>query len=397
MLTLNVIRDENDQVITGVVNGEKFSVPFSDEVYKNLLIQKEALNAVETSEEYDKWVDSVKVSLSTQTLDVITTACKDLVRDETGYYRVKVEEADGTVTTSKKAVPSQLVSVILESAEKGIDPTPIVKAWIRFLRNPNFTPSKAELFARYITATIVDWEEKERLIQEEGFVDAKAELRATYNDVAITQEGLIVGKKYAELLNEGWEIDKETNKAVKTPLHGKTQDSIDPVTGKITKGEFIQPEFNEELTFIPPVMGTRGDEFFCDSNKGHVIKVGAKHTLEDWSYVNCNDDRSCVKGLHIGGWQYVQCYKNLKAQLLECFVDPAEIGAICDIYRGDGAMRVREYFIFGATEGRNKGIYHSSKYAAMKDAEWEAYKKEAVAKSNKLIAKLNQDVEDLGL
>lgn len=44
----------------------------------------------------------------------------------------------------------------------------------------------------------------------------------------------------------------------------------------------------------------------------------------------------------------------------------------------DGALREKEYFIYGAVEGRTKGIYHSSKYAAIKDTEWEAFKAEAV-------------------
>jgi hypothetical protein len=298
---------------------------------------------------------------------------------------------------SKKSVPQAIVNVILESVEKDIDPTPIVKAWIRFLRNPNFTPRKSELFARYLTATIVDEEEKIRLIEEEGYVDSKAELRATYNDVAITQEGLIVGKKYAQLLTEGWEIDQETNKAVRKKMPYMAKPTVDQHTGEITEGGIADGTFNEDLVFQPPVMGTSGDPFYCGQQKGHAIRVGQKHTLEDWSYVNTNDDRSCVKGLHIGGWQYVQFYKSLNAQLLECFVDPAEIGAVCDIRRGgDGAMRVREYFIYGATEGRNKGIYHSSHYAKMKDNEWEDYKADAIEKSNKLMGDLKEDQEDLG-
>jgi hypothetical protein len=105
-----------------------------------------------------------------------------------------------------------------------------------------------------------------------------------------------------------------------------------------------------------------------------------------------------VKGLHVGGWRYVSSYKGLNCQLLECFVDPAEIGAICDVSAySDGAIRVREYFVFGAVEGRNKGIYHSSKYAAMKDAEWATYKAEAIANSNKLAKQVATDAEELGL
>ena len=89
------------------------------------------------------------------------------------------------------------------------------------------------------------------------------------------------------------------------------------------------------------------------------------------------------------GFRYVQAYKALNNQLLECFVDPAEMGAFVD--GEDYAIRVREYFVYGAVKGKTKGIYHSSKYAAMKDEEWEEYKKEAVANAEKAIAEMFED------
>lgn len=286
----------------------------------------------------------------------------------------------------------------MESVEKDIDPTPIVKAWVRFLRNRNFTNYKAAKFADYITSLIVDMEEVNRLMEEEGYSKDSAVERATYNDVAITQEGLLVTKKYARLLTEGWEIDQETNKAVKKSLYKKEDDKINMQTGVITKGKDILPEFTEELFFEPPLMGTGGDAFLSGDDEGHMIAVGKKHTLKEWSMVNTNDDTSCVKGLHVGGWNYVSCYKSLNCQLLECFVDPMEIGAICDVREGsDGAIRVREYFVFGAVEGRTKGIYHSSKYAAMKDAEWDEFKKEAVENANKKVKDFTESVDSIGL
>lgn len=392
MLTLNVIQEGESRVITGTVNGEKFNLEYNEDMYKNLLVEKAKLDSIETMEIYNEWVEAVKKLLATDTQDIITTACSDLVKSTKGHYHIKVDDK-----VSKKAVPEALVDVILESVEKGIDPSPVIKAWVRFLRNPNFTSAKAELFARYITATIVDLEERKRLIVEEGFIPAKAELRAIYNDVAITQEGLIVGKKYSRLLTKGWEIDPDTNKAVRKKLNYIGDDTIDTHTGAITEGDVKDTAFNEDLIFEPPMMGTRGDPFSCGEVTGHVIRVGEEHKLKGWNLVNCNDHQSCVAGLHVGGWQYVQSYKHLNTQLLECFIDPAEIGAICDIGWGDGALRVKSYFVFGATEGRNKGLYHSSHYAKMKDADWEDYKKDAIEKSNKLMDNLKEEVEDLDL
>ena len=96
------------------------------------------------------------------------------------------------------------------------------------------------------------------------------------------------------------------------------------------------------------------------------------------------------------GWNYVSSYKSLKCQLLECFVDPAEIGAICDINHSDGAIRVREYFVYGAVAGRTKGIYHSSTYAKMKDEEWEEYKRLAVEEANEILDVIQAGLDNLG-
>ena len=97
------------------------------------------------------------------------------------------------------------------------------------------------------------------------------------------------------------------------------------------------------------------------------------------------------------GWQYVKSYEGLNCQLLECFVDPAEIGAICDIWNNtDGAIRVREYFVYGAVKGRTKGIYHSSTYAKMKDNEWEEYKIAAVKSANEAVESLQKEIDNIG-
>lgn len=398
MLTINVLSGQEGKVISGTVDGTKFNLPYSDETFKSLVEKRDEFESVDTSEAYDTWVSEVKELLVAKEQDIIVTACPDLMKDpKTGYYYVKVDD-NGKEVVSKTAVPDKLVDVILESAEKDIDPTPIVKAWIRFLRNPNFNDYKANKFADYITSLIVDMEEVNRLVEDEGFSRDTAVARATYNDVAITQEGLLVTKKYARLLTEGWVIDQETNKPVKAPLYGKESDTVDMQTGVVTKGKDILPEFAEELFFEPPVMGTSGDAFLSGDVEGHLIAVGKKHSLKEWSMVNTNDDTSCVKGLHVGGWNYVSSYRSLNCQLLDCFVDPMEIGAICDVREGsDGAIRVREYFIYGAVEGRTKGIYHSSRYASMKDAEWEEYKKEAVANANKKAADYLKSVSNAGL
>lgn len=392
MLTINVIHHGDEKFLNGSLSGEKFNLPFDEKLYADLKLQQDVYNGYTDASLIPAWEEGVKALLVEKVQDVIETACPDLKKDaRTGYYYVVVENE-----TSKTPVPELLVSVILESIEKEISPEPIVKTWVRFLRNPNFTPEKAERFARYITAEIVDFEEADRLVEDEGFTSETAISRSTYNDVAITQEGLIVAKKYASLITEGWEMDTKENIPVRIPLYGKTPVVVHKISGDVSGGDDVLPEYAEELYFQPPVQGTSGDEFFCGDEAGHVIQVGKLIQLENWSMVDCNDDRHCVKGLHVGGWQYVSSYKSLSCQLLECFVDPAEIGAICDIDHSDGAIRVREYFTYGAVAGRTKGIYHSSTYAKMKDAEWEEYKKLAVVEANEILDMIQAGLDNLG-
>lgn len=301
MLTINVQKAVNDERLNGSLNGKAFNVPFTKDLYDKLKDSAKSLETIEEVSDFDAWTESVQSILDgTDQGDVITSACQDLMVDNaTGkYYLI----ADGK--TSKVAVPQRLVDVILESVEKEIDATPIIKAWTKFLRNVNFTEAKAELFAQYITALTVDSDELNKLIEDEGYTYDKAVDRATYNDVAITQEGLIVTKKYAKLLTEGWTIDKETNKAVKTPLFVTTK-SVDQFSGEVTE-KTDMPEFAEELTFEPPMQARSGNAFSChgigedEPKLDHVVRVGKIHRLKDWSQVNTNDHQSCVPGLHVG-------------------------------------------------------------------------------------------------
>ena len=117
-------------------------------------------------------------------------------------------------------------------------------------------------------------------------------------------------------------------------------------------------------------MGTSGDPFFCEGDNGynkpnHFIKVGCTHRLPDWSYVNTNDRQSCVKGLHFGGLEYINC---ISGEIHNIFVDPMHIGAVPD--DETGAARCLQYFVHSSLAGVNGSIYHSSTYAAKTDEQW---------------------------
>ena len=131
------------------------------------------------------------------------------------------------------------------------------------------------------------------------------------------------------------------------------------------------PKHVEDRLFQPAIMGTSGDPFFCEGTNGyakpcHFIRVGCTHRLPDWSYVNTNDRRSCVKGLHFGGLEYIDM---ISGEIHNIFVDPMHIGAVPD--DETGAARCLQYFVHSSLAGVNGSIYHSSTYAAKTDEEWQ--------------------------
>jgi len=94
--------------------------------------------------------------------------------------------------------------------------------------------------------------------------------------------------------------------------------------------------------------------------------------------VNTNDDRSCVEGLHVGGLRYIAWYTG---EIHNVFVDPMHVGAVPN--SEDGAIRCLQYFVHSSLVGVNGSMYHSSKYAALTDEQWEEMKEEIIADYNK--------------
>ena len=55
----------------------------------------------------------------------------------------------------------------------------------------------------------------------------------------------------------------------------------------------------------------------------------------------------------------------------------------------DGAIRCIQYFVHSSLAGVNGGMYHSSAYAAMTDAEWEQLKKAVLDSMHKDVLQLD--------
>lgn len=366
--------------ITGSVKGKSFGVAYSPEKFKELQSIAESINAAQDVTTYNALVDEFLAATVEDFTTTVETACPNIhVNKATGQFFLKQGDK-----LSVHAMPKSFAERILESVEKGIDVTPMIKFWTRTLRNPNFTPKKAKKICNYVAKTYTDYELVNKLMDENGVSKEVATERATSIQTPITMEGLLCTYKVSHEVFKKYALDEDGNK-VMVDRYATTK-TIDEDSGEVTSTTAM-PEYVEERVFQPAVMGTGGDEFFCGDKLGHQIKVGQLHYLADWNQVDTNDNYSCVKGLHVGNLDYIRGYQNAGTVTHQTFVDPMYIGAVTD--DGSGALRVKEYFTYDSFAGVLKSLYHSSTYAAMTDAAWEVMREEAIAEANKVKAELD--------
>lgn len=389
-MMINVSRI-SDTVISGSINGVPFSVSYDEQKYKVMKELELQSTIVTTMDELKVIVAEFQPLTKESYKEIVETASPYLfVNKHTNKFYLQY---NGIL--SSKVIPQILVDKILYSVEKDLDITPLIKCWVRFLRNPNFSDDKAYRFAQYITATYTDDVRVTELVEEQGLSHQTALQLATTPQVAITIEGLIVGYKVSEEITTRFILDEDEDIVTKS----RYTKSIDPDTGLIT---YSKPEFVEELLFQPAVMKNRGDEFWCVGvnvngipyqKKGHHIRVGAAHFLDSWDQINCNDSATSVKGLHIGGLSYIKGYQNEGTSTHNILVDPADIGAI--VSQGDGAMRVKRYFVHSSFAGVNKNIYHSSTYAAMTDQEYKESVEQVVKATQQKHEELDKQLSEV--
>lgn len=260
-------------------------------------------------------------------------------------------------------IPKILVDRIEKSMENDISVDPIIKCWKRFLRNKKSKDKDfGRRFAEYISMIYVDPKKVSEFMEEGLSRDISIEKAKTF-EVKITQEGLIACYKVSQEVD--WKFVKKDGEIVKVDRY---EQKFDENTGEIL-GDNREDLKVEDRLFIPKIMQNSGDPFYCEpafDKPGHFIKVGCTHRLPDWSYVNTDDTRDCVKGLHVGGLGYIAQWGG---EIHTCFVDPEHIGAIPD-YSGSKAIRVIQYYVYGSLVSLNHGIYHSSEYAKKTDDEW---------------------------
>ena len=318
----------SDGLISGSYGKDQFVVRFTKERYDKMVALQAKANAVKKYDEL-KEIFAEFIPLTQESFkDLVETKCPYIVVNE--VTKQFFLTSDGVV--SSIPIPQQLVDRIIESAEKNVDFMPLVKLWMRWLRNPVLRSKKgkerdkfSEMFAKYISTDFVNKEKVNKLMEEKGLSLEVATKFASVKDVSITQEGLLNTYKAANEITTKYALDDEGNRIVVD----RYPKEIDPDTGIIiTK----LPEIAEERLFEPPVMHQNGDAFFCKGANGypdvcHFIKVGCEIALPDWSYVNCHSNQSGVKGLHVGGLTYIAGYQGVGTETFNCFVSPEHIGA----------------------------------------------------------------------
>ena len=382
MISINVI----GEMISGSYGNTPFSRTYEKDIYEQMT--KLALKADDaaTVEDYNDILSEFAL-LTTEDLTTrrhVAHIAGDLFmsKDSAGRYFIEYDNGDVIDTP----LPESLVNRILESYDAKIDTTPLAKLWLRWLRNPVLRKKrkkgKGEEFTRrffeFIDMKYVHPRLKIEYMEEHGLSEELATERATMYQVKITKEGLVNAFKVSKEIMTKY--DSETGEEV--PRYQRTF-NID--TGEI-ESEGL-PKYVEERLFEPAVW-QNGDKFYCEGANGYsdpqyFIKVGCVHRLPSWDMVDTNDDRSCVPGLHVGGLKYIAWYSG---EIHNVFIDPMHVGAVPN--STDGAIRCIQYFVHSSMVGVNGSMYHSSKYAALTDEQWEEMKENILEKHSDRIEKV---------
>jgi len=377
MISINVIGD----LISGSYGNTPFSRTYEKDIYEQMVKLADDADQAATVEEYNGILAEFSL-LTTEDLKTrhhVADIAGDIYISKDSAGRYFMELADGYLLDTP--MPESLVDRILDSFDTGADTTPLAKLWLRWLRNPILRKKSkkgtgeefTKRFFEFIDMKYVHPTLKNEFMEEHGLSEELAEQRATMYQVKITKEGLVNAFKVSrEILHK---YDSQTGEEV--PRYERTF-NVD--TGEI-EGDGL-PEFVEDRLFEPAVWQS-GDKFYCEGANGYdnpqyFIKVGCVHRLPSWDMVDTNDDRSCVKGLHVGGLKYIAWYSG---EIHNVFVDPMHVGAVPD--SEDGAIRCLQYFVHSSLAGVNGSMYHSSKYAELTNEQWEEMKDEIIDKFNK--------------
>lgn len=396
MITFNIV---NNKYIAGSINGEAFNTTYSKELWDSMVATQAELEAASNMTEAKAVFEKFKGLLAPVSKEAtISQITKEIVYNEkTSSYHLQF---DGK--TSPIPLPKAFVDRIKLSHEKNLPVAPLIKFIIRALRNPNIHSGvdAAQFLNRlcgYVFETFVSKNLKDQYVKE-GFSEEVATEMATVPQTPITQEGLLSTKKVVTPLydRQRYRFIEDEDGNPKRVLRDEIKKTIDENTGAVTISD---PEFAEDWVFEPKIMGKRGDAFYSGDEKdaplGHEIRIGKEVRLPSWNNVNCNNNQSCVPGLHTGNHNYIKSFEEPDSVTIDMFVDPANIGAI-PYHDAPGVLRCLAMFPYGIKSRKieNRNLYHSSTYAALNDARWAEYKAEIMAKYDDELEALKAALEE---
>ena len=375
MIVVNRIEDN----INVSCRDKEYNVMYSSEKFEELLEISEESLTVKSMAELTDLLDEVEKICTESLTEQIEAFHKELTYNPVSKeYFLKL---NGTICNIP--IPKAMVWRLEESIDKKIDVSPLIKNLKLVLRNRKMLEGgiiAKEFFARYceyINMTYVD-PSKVNALMDEGLSEDIASEKARTYEVKITQEGLIACFKTSNEILTKYEKDENGN-IVEVNRYSNNVTKFNADTGEIEEVEDTKDSTKgEDRVFTPYMMRNTGDAFYCEGlngydKPGHFIKIGCTHRLPNWTYVNCDDKQSCVKGLHLGGLSYIATWGG--ADIHTCFVDPSHIGAIPD-YSSDKAIRVIQYYVYGSLVTIDHNIYHSSEYAKQTEDEWNVINEE---------------------
>lgn len=393
-ILLNVI----DGIISASVDNEILTKTYSAENYAGLEGLAKNANDATTVEQYKARVQEFKDACKEDLNTHIESFCPNIyIKQGTGEYFLK---NNGVI--SSIALSEVLVNRIKESVDKKIDCTPLIKAWVDFLRNPKLRKLSKDGQAdwsnrvfKWLDLKYTSQENVKKLMEEKGYSEEVATKLSTIYQVQFTQEGLIRAFKCSEEITKRWEFDKDGNK-VQVDMYPVPK-AIDPVTGLVTYGE-PDKGINENRIFQPVCMHQNGrDAFLCSATgkKAHIYKVGAVHELSNWDEVNCDDNQSCSYGLNCGNIDYVKGWEKSTTETHNILISLSDLGAVTS----NSNLRVLRLFILDAFSGINGAIFHSSTYRKYSDENWSKYRDEVIEHFGKQEAEsssvINKEVVEL--
>lgn len=359
--------------ITGTADGKPFNIVKTAATVKKIEKLKKANASLEEVMALVDEVHNEEVAGANEYL---------IYKPATGEYFLKYEKTVSTIP-----LPKALVHIIETSYDKDIDFLPVVKMWARLLLNPRLknNPAMINFLNTYLSTTWCDKEQVEKLMEEQKYTREIATHMSTYQDISITEEGLLATYKVADIVTWEYlmEYDKEGKrwKKVKNPKFKQIAPVIDPTTGDVVKeGTFEKPDFAEDYTFTPCII-KNGDKFYSGDKLGYVYEVGKMQYLPEDAERNL-ENTGGGGGLYSGGLKYIENFRSCGTHILTCFVNPSDILS----FQSEGhAFRTDALFPNNVWDEnvQLRGVYHSSDYGKVSEARVKALIKKAAKSSSK--------------